>query len=239
MPNVMSRLLQRLLQLLSLLLSSLLPAALAAAADVRELSRDCEIALALSAAPLHLRDAAGVYVLGDDGYEPVRKPANGFACLVERNHRDSVIPQCFDAASFDANLAVVLDEGKRVRGAATFEEIAAGRREALDSGRYPTARHGVVYMISDFNYIYDHGSDTLLDVEPHLMFHAPNLTAADVGADGPAALANRGLPTLNAQGPHGFMITFVERPSDSGAVRAACSGQLVTSDALTVFPPRP
>ena len=227
------------IQRLSLLfLASLLPVP-GAAADVRELSRDCEIALALSAAPVHLREGAGVYVLGRNGYDSVRQPANGFACIVERNHRDSVIPQCFDAASFDANLAVVLAEGKHVRGDATFEEIAAMRRKALERDQYPTAGHGVVYMISDFNYIYDAGNDSMLDVEPHLMFHAPNLTSEDVGANGPAAMANRGLPTVNAQGPHGFMITFVERPSDSGEVLAACAGQLPSRDALTVFPPRP
>lgn len=208
-------------------------------AEIRTLTEDCEIALALSAAPLHLRDNAGVYVLGSQGFELARVPANGFRCLVERNHSDSIIPQCLDETSSDANLAAILDAGKWLRDGDTFETVAARRLQALESGRYASAGHGLVYMISDYNYIYDARDERMLHVGPHLMFHAPNLTDADIGADAAAAMANRGLPMINAPGPHGFVVSFVEKPSDSGAVRKACDGQLPDPVGLQTFPAPP
>ena len=167
---------------------------------------------------------------------PVR---NGFACLVERNHHDSVVPQCFDKASFDANLAVILDEGKLLREGMSFEALRDYRKKSLASDKYPAATYGVVYTISDYNYIYSYPNNVMLNVGPHLMFHAPGLTAEDVGANFAASLNNRGLPTVNAQGLHGFMISFVERASDSQAVQAHCEGQLVSKESLRTFPEFP
>lgn len=205
-------------------------------AEIRKLSVECETALALSAAPVHLRADAGVYLLESDGYTMTTPATNGFACLVERNHRDSVVPQCFDRASFEANLAVVLDEGKLLRSGMSFEDLRAHRKQSLASGKYPAASHGVVYMISDYNYIYSYPNNVMLNVKPHLMFHAPGVSGEDVGANFGASLANRGLPTVNAQGLHGFMISFVERASDSQAVETHCDGQLVSTDTLRAFP---
>jgi hypothetical protein len=48
------------------------------------LSREKEIALALSAAPEHLRQGAGVYALERDGFVKVRDSSNGFICIVNR-----------------------------------------------------------------------------------------------------------------------------------------------------------
>ena len=124
-----------------------------------------------------------------------------------------------------------------IRAGRSFEEILDERRRKLDAGDYRTAGHGIAYMISDFNYIYNEQNGAMLDVEPHLMFHAPGLTAEDAGADFDAAMNNRGLPIMNAVGPHGFMITFVEKPSDSTDVRTACAGELPDSKSLVPFPP--
>jgi len=46
------------------------------------LPREKEIALALSAAPEHLRYDAGVYVLERNGFVKVRSSTNGFTCIV-------------------------------------------------------------------------------------------------------------------------------------------------------------
>lgn len=219
-------------------LAALVIAGTATAAEVRPIDTECEVALALSAAPAHLRSGAGVYVLGSEGYERVRDAQNGFTCIVERNHRDSIVPQCFDKTSESANLAAILDVGKQVRMGKSFDEAIAIRQAALENGDYPTPGHGIAYMISDYNYIYNHRAGVMLDVEPHLMFHAPHLTAEDIGADAEASRNNRGLPTINAQGPHGFMISFVEKPSDSADVIAACGGQLPDRDEMQRFPPR-
>ena len=207
------------------------------AAEVRGLSEACEVALALSAAPSHLRSEAGVYVLGNSGYEALREPRNAFVCIVERNHRDSIIPQCFDRSSQKANLQAILDTGRWLRSGKSFEEISKAREAALGAGEYASAGPGIAYMISDFNYVYNEQSDAMLNVEPHLMFHAPNLSGEDFGADFDAAMSNRGLPILNAEGPHGFMISFVEKPSDSTDVLGSCTGELPDRDLMMPFPP--
>ena len=209
----------------------------AIAGDLREISHDCETALALSAAPKHLWDRAGVFVLGSTGYERVKDSENGYECVVERNHADSVIPLCFDVQSSDANLAATLEKGKLLRQGRSFEQISSQIEKMLADGSFPTAGPGVVYMISDFNYIFNGQRDVMLKVGPHVMFHAPHLTSADIGADPQVAFANRGLPIINAEGPHGYMVSFVEHPSDSSRVLAACAGQLPPRSEMAVFPP--
>lgn len=215
-----------------LFVAALLSVQVAGAEEVRQLTAKCEVALALSAAPKHLQDEAGVYVLREDGFKLVRKPKNEFSCLVERNHADSLIPQCFDSGSYDANLAVVLDEAKLLMDGMSFDELAERRRVALARGDYPSAGHGIVYMISDFNYIYSSEADQMTLVPPHVMFHAPNLTDRDVGGDRAAAMRNFGLPWINAQGPHGFMIVFVNEAAPSDDVEASCGGQLPERNSL-------
>lgn len=220
----------------ALALGTLGLANLAQAAALQSISKECEMALATSAAPKHMREAAGIYVLGASGYERVRESGNGYECIVERNHHSSIVPQCFDASAVKANLQVILDEGELLRGDYSFEEIDARRQQALASGEYPVAGFGLAYMISAYNYVYDYDRETLLNIAPHLMFHAPNLTGADIGADPVAAFGNRGLPIMNAEGPHGLIVTFVESASDSSEVEQACSGQLPSAEDMTPFP---
>src|ERR1700741_2249586 len=59
-----------------------------------------EIELALKAGPVHLRDAATVYIFGAKGYEKVRTGGNGLNCLVNRdgiqNGDTAVHPTCWD-----------------------------------------------------------------------------------------------------------------------------------------------
>lgn len=216
----------------------LLISATAGSADLLPLSDDCEAALALSAAPAHLRKDAGIYILGRQGYEEIRPTRNGYRCIVERNHAQSIIPQCFDEASRNANLAVVLDEGRLLRDGMSFEQLAERRRDKLAANAYPRAsRPGVVYMISDFNHIFVREPDRMLKVAPHVMFHAPDLENEDIGADPAAAMRNPGLPFLNAAGPHGFMVSFTRDASDASDVLRDCEGQLPSAASLTPFPP--
>lgn len=206
------------------------------AAEYRQFSEPCETALALSAAPKHMRNSAGVYVLGDSGYRLTRASSNGYHCLVERNHPDSIIPQCFDRSSTEANLKAVLDEGKMLARGESFESLALHRERALAEGRYPEPDGpGVVYMVSDFNFIQAGGK--LLKVAPHVMFHAPGLTNEDIGAVPEASFDNPGLPIVTAPGPHGFMVSFTGRASDSADVLERCADELPGGLDLAPFPP--
>lgn len=207
------------------------------AAGILEISEECEVAVALSAGPVYLREGAGVYVLGADGYELKRPSANGFTCMVERNHPQSLVPQCFDPQALKAHVALLLDEGKLIRQGWSFEEIAERRKSALADGTYPPADGpGLAYMISDYNYVLG-GSGDVVKVAPHMMFHAPGLSHEDIGSDPAQALQNRGLPIIASEGPHGFMISFVDSPSDSSDVESACAGQLPDGSRFRPFPP--
>ncbi len=218
-------------------LSLLLAAGTVSATEVHRLSADCERALALGAAPAYLRAQAGVYVLGEAGYELVKPSGNGYLCLVERNHERSLIPQCFDPAARDAQVALILDEGRLIRQGASFAELRKRRKKALAEGEYPSASGpGVVYMISDYNYVYSPRSRRHLKVAPHVMYHAPHLTNDDIGAHPRKALANPGVPFIANQGPHGYMISFTREASDSTDVRRHCEGQLPPVDDYRPFP---
>lgn len=211
-------------------------AALTMAADVRPLTESCEAALAVSAAPEHLQSQAGVFILKESGYEKIRESSNGFNCIVERNHSESIIPICFGAASTDANLAAIIDGGRQIRHGASFEEMLNNREEAILSGAYARPGPGISFMISDYTYIFNSNAGAMLNVAPHLMFHAPGLSATDVGADNQAMLQNRGLPMINAPGPHGFMVSFIEKTSNSDEVERICQGQLPDPSTMISFP---
>lgn len=147
------------------------------------------------------------------------------------------MPICFDAQSTNANLALNLEKGKMLRAGKSFEEISTEVGRILSGGTYPTAGHGVVYMISNYNYIFNRGENAMLKVAPHVTFHAPNIKNTDIGADPRAAFANRGLLIINGEGPQGFMVSFVEHASDSSRVEADCKGQLPPRAGMVAFPP--
>ncbi len=203
-----------------------IPAALAAIDDLLEFSETCETALALSALPAHLRDRANTWVLGKDGFE--RRGGDApFSCLVTRNHAHSIVPQCFDEPGQRAILPKHLDEGRLIRRGESFDRIRAIVDERLASGGYRAAdKPGLVYMMSAYNYIFGVGAGKLLHVHPHVMFHAPNLSADAVGNDLGQGMRNRGLPFVIDEGVHGYIISMVENPADTADVETACKDQL-------------
>jgi hypothetical protein len=96
---------------------------------------DDQVRIALSAAPPHIRVNAGVYVLGEHGYELARPSGNSFHCLVERWDGPPA-PICYDRVGSESTLLVVLHlERRRAEGIddeAVMNEIEAG----YESGRF-------------------------------------------------------------------------------------------------------
>jgi len=171
------------------------------------LPREKEIALALSAAPEHLRNDAGVYVLERNGFVKVRDSANGFTCIVNRDHPLNWKPVCFDAEGTATILPKILRVGELLmRGKPMSEidvEIAAGFR----TGKYISPRRsGVAYMLSGDIRNYNPRTDKVESFPPHVMFYAPNLTNADLGITQEALAKDPSLPFVAYQGPHGFVI---------------------------------
>ena len=197
------------------------------ATDRLQLSQECEIAVARSALPKSLRDDASVYALVHGKYQKVVEGSGPFTCIVERNHPDSVIPQCMDAAGVDSVLPAILDRSNMAVAGATFETIEAANKEKLDSGHYhAAARPGVNYMMSDYNYIFVGSAGKVLKVPPHVMFYAPGLTNDDIGGSFKGMIENVGTPSTFQEGLHGYMLTYTEHRADPNEVAEACAGQL-------------
>ena len=201
-------------------------AACASPDQISTFSAECERALALSAAPIYMREQSGIYRLEEDRFVLDRESQNGYFCMVVRENYEGVVPQCFDEASRDGHIQVYLDEAEKMADGIPVSLMREERAAGFANGDYqPAARPGVVYMASAYNFVVT-GSGAKLHIAPHVMYHAPHMTNDDLGAVMPDATENFGMPFLNASGPLGFMIGFVERATDSGDVEASCEGQL-------------
>ena len=168
-------------------------------ADVRSVSaetpREVQIAIARAAGPAVSADAT-IFILGRHGYEKALTGSNGFTCLVERPDLKTMAPQCFDAAGTASTVKVFLfREEERAKGVSD-SEIKSAVAEGYRKGTFVApARPGIVYMMSDYNYLPDPETRKTVHFPGHLMFYAPNLTAKEVGGgDGAPYLTDPGQP---------------------------------------------
>jgi hypothetical protein len=170
-------------------------------------SREKEIALALSGAPEHLRTGAGVYVLERSGFVKVRDSANGFTCIVNRDHPLNQKPVCFDAEGTATILPKILRVGELLMQGKPMSEIDAEIAEGFRIGKYISPRRaGVAYMLSGDIRNFNPRTGKVESFPPHVMFYAPNLTNADLGVTPEALAKDPSLPFVAYQGPHGFII---------------------------------
>ena len=180
-----------------------------AAVDVLPLA--CEVDLALSAAPPHLREDATVYALGADGYREVRAGTNPFTCIVNRDHPRVLKPTCFDREGADTIVPKILFFGRSLMAGKSVETVRQEVDEAFDDGTFVSPRRpGIAYMLSRYNRPYNPRTDQLGWFPPHVMFYAPNLTTEDIGFSMEAFHANNRLPGIGYQGPHGYMIMLAD-----------------------------
>ena len=154
-------------------------------------SQDSEIALARSAAPKSISDAAEVMVLTRDGYTTAARGTNGFVCFVERSWADPTTdpefwnpkvrsPNCFNAAAAKTFLPIFLMKTKLVLAGKSKSEILNAISSALDSRQIPPlAPDAMCYMMSSQQYLNDTGKAW----HPHVMFFAPGDAAATWGAN--------------------------------------------------------
>ncbi|MGH9442714.1 MAG: hypothetical protein ACRD16_10620 [Thermoanaerobaculia bacterium] len=173
--------------------------------------REKEVRMALSAAPEHLRDRAGVYALEKDGFVKVRDSQNGFTCIVNRDHPLNLKPTCYDAEGTATILPKVLFVGELLMKGTPLPEISAEVRRGFESGRFQSPRRpGVAYMLSGEIRNFNPSTGKTGSFPPHVMFYAPNLTDEDIGSKGDG---EGGLPFIAYQGPQGYMIMI---PADAG-----------------------
>jgi hypothetical protein len=171
------------------------------------LPRDREIALAMSAAPEHLRKDVGVYVLERNGFVKVRESKNGFTCIVNRDHPLNQKPVCFDAEGTATILPKILRVGELLMQGVPMSQIDKEIAEGFHTGKYISPRRaGVAYMLSGDIRNYNPRTGKVESFPPHVMFYAPNLTNADLGTTPEALAKDPTLPFVAYQGPHGFII---------------------------------
>jgi hypothetical protein len=162
------------------------------------------MAMALSAAPEHLRAGASAYVLTKDGFVLARQGTNGFACIVNRDHPLNQKPTCYDAEGAATILPKVLKVGELLMKGVAMGQISAELAEGFRTGKFISPRRpGVAYMLSGDVRNYNPATRQVETFPPHVMFYAPNLTNEDIGSNGKF---EPGLPSIAYQGPQGFMI---------------------------------
>jgi hypothetical protein len=162
-----------------------------------------EIALARSAAPASISDAAEVMVLGPQGYTTAVKGTNGFLCIVERAWGAATdepefwnpkvrAPICFNPAAARTFVPIFLMKTKLVLAGKSKTEVAAATASALDKKELPTLEPGAMcYMLSKQQYLNDRGKSW----HPHLMFLVSGDASKSWGADLP------GSPVIAAPDP--------------------------------------
>jgi hypothetical protein len=182
------------------------------------LDRDREITMALSAAPAHLRDGAGVYVLESNGFVKARDSRNGFTCIVNRDHPLNLKPTCYDAEGARTILPKVIQVGQWLREGRPMPEISGLVKDGFKSGRFVAPqRPGIAYMLSGEIRNFNPQTGKAESFPPHVMFYAPNLTDADIGSAG----GNDGLPFIGYQGPHGYMIMLAQNQRSDSTTSAS------------------
>ncbi len=176
------------------------------------LPREREVAAALSAGPKAIFGSAGVYALGERGFELVRESRDGFHCLVQRSHPGAFEPQCLDAEGSRTVLRAILLETELRMSGATDAEIDATVAAAWADGRLRApSRPGINYMLSKENRVpVDDAGSTIIPYRPHVMVYAPYLTNRDFGAepmgDSPVFVIAEGTP-------HAYLIVPVPKES--------------------------
>ncbi|HEY0795456.1 MAG TPA: hypothetical protein VGD64_06720 [Acidisarcina sp.] len=154
-----------------------------------------EIALARSAAPASISDAAEVMVLRRDGYTTAAKGSNEFVCIVERSWATTSddpqfwnakvrAPHCFNPPAAKTVLPVYLMKSKMVLSGKSRVEIAAAITSVVENKELPALVPGtMVYMMSKQQYL----NDDDVSWHPHLMFFAAGDARKSWGANLPGS----------------------------------------------------
>jgi hypothetical protein len=172
--------------------------------------KNSEIALARSAAPPSISDAAEVMVLEPTGYTSAVKGTNGFLCIVERSWGAATdepefwnpkvrAPICFNPEAAKTFVPIFLMKTKLVVAGKSKSEILKATASALDTKELRALEPGAMsYMLSKQQYLNDQGKSW----HPHVMFYVSGDAAKSWGANLP------GSPVLAADDPEERVTTF-------------------------------
>jgi hypothetical protein len=202
---------------LAVITSSLigLPALPSGAAEttIEQMPATLETRFALSALPPAMRDKAIVYLLDPrTGYRLSRQGTSGVTCLVERTvwewvdfRNDIYIPLCYDAVGTRAHLKVIMDTAElRAQGMSPLALKAEIEARYTNKTYKAPEKAGLSYMVAPVMRALgppDMNMHTM--AMPHLMFYAPNITDADIGA------------APNLSDPSSLLYPFIDRQGNA------------------------
>ena len=170
-----------------------------------------EIALARSAAPPSISDAAEVMVLRPDGYATAVKGSNGFVCVVERSWAKGTddpefwnskvrAPICFNPAASRTYLPIFLMKTKLVLAGKSKAEVLAATDSAFAKKELPALAPGAMcYMMAKQQYL----SDDDKSWHPHVMFYVSGDARKNWGAN------LHGSPVIAANDPQERVTIFM------------------------------
>ena len=181
---------------LALLAASALPVAAQKTPDLTPYlipDRATEVALARTAAPANVSDAATVLVLTRTGYVEAAKGTSGFTCLVARSFHAPFsdpnfwnakfrAPHCLNPAASRTVLPELTKRAEWIMAGMSVADVAARTKDAFASHALPAPAPGAMaYMMSPKQYL----NDTEPHWMPHLMFYFDKSTPASAfGAAG-------------------------------------------------------
>lgn len=159
-------------------------------------TRDLQTRIAMLAAPPGVSDHADIFILGSKGYEMVKQGDNGFSCLIERETPSTMEPVCYDAAGSKTKLKVTLFVEQQRASGVGEQEIGRSIEAGYKSGKFlPPAKAGIVYMLSEYNYVLNPENGQIIHFPGHLMFYAPYATEKTVGSgEGAPYIVHPGKP---------------------------------------------
>mgnify|MGYP001070774507 CR=1 FL=1 len=174
-----------------------------------------EAALARSAAPPEIGQSATVWVLGADGLTLHAEGSNGWGCLVERDHPESLAPQCYDPEGTRTLVPGVLRLEELRAGGMGYVEAMARVEADYRSGALPRPDRPVLsYMLSPEQRLHAAPDGPAVGAwKPHVMIWDPRFSNDDM------ALPEGGLASVRIVGPvFTYLVVPVARWSDGSLV---------------------
>jgi hypothetical protein len=164
----------------------------AAETTIEQMPAQLETQFALSAAPPALRDHATVYLLDPQkGYQLSRQGTSGVTCIVQRTdlemvefRNDVYFPVCYDAVGTRTYLKVIMDSAAlRAQGMSAAALKAEVQKRYKDKTYKVPEKLGLSYMVGPLMRAVGPPDMKVHTMPmPHLMFYAPFMTDADIGA---------------------------------------------------------
>jgi hypothetical protein len=146
-----------------------------------------EEALALQAAPEHLRSGATVYVFGKNGFEKTREGTNGFTCLVNRDgffhDASNLKPTCWDAMGRTTYVPVMLKVGDLLARGESMAAIQSAIDKGFADGTFRAPQTGgIAYMLAGDVQVDPRTGEITRQMFPgHYMLYANGVTNEQLG----------------------------------------------------------